>query len=111
MTANLTRRAVMAMALTAALATGACDVTSDASAGATSTTTPKALKVGWSTIYLAPSWMQQTLGMIQDDVDKLKSSGTVASYETFNANGDTSQQIAQIRAMIQQKYDVILVDA
>lgn len=111
MTANLTRRAVMAMALTAALATGACDVTSDASAGATSTTTPKALKVGWSTIYLAPSWMQQTLGMIQDDVDKLKSAGTVASYETFNANGDTSQQIAQIRAMIQQKYDVILVDA
>ncbi|HEX6351773.1 ABC transporter substrate-binding protein [Actinophytocola sp.] len=108
MRARFTRRALMAMAFAAVLTTGACGVDSSEASDSGS---DGGLKVGWSTIYLAPSWMQQTLGMIEDDVEKLKSAGTVASYETFNANGDTSQQIAQIRAMIQQKYDVILVDA
>ncbi|WP_216589193.1 ABC transporter substrate-binding protein [Streptomyces brasiliscabiei] len=97
----------------------ACNVESGStSAGAdkadkSASSAPRAkdLKVGWSTIYLTPSWMQQTLKMLQTDVDKLKSAGKVSSFKTFNANGDTSQQIAQIRAMIQQKYDVILVDA
>jgi ribose transport system substrate-binding protein len=55
--------------------------------------------------------MQQTQAMLQADVDRLKQAGKVESYQTFNANGDTSQQIAQIQAMIQQQYDVILVDA
>jgi ribose transport system substrate-binding protein len=117
MKARTTRRILIAaVALGALLATGACGVdsseSSDAGAGGAATSAaPKALKVGWSTIYLAPSWMQQTLKLLQDDVATLKSAGKVASYETFNANGDSSQQIAQIRAMIQQKYDVILVDA
>lgn len=114
MTAKLTRRALIASAaLFAMLATGACNVDSDsdAAAGSGASTAPKALKVGWSTIYLAPSWMQQTLKMLEDDVATLKAAGKVSGYETFNANGDTSQQIAQIQAMIQQKYDVILVDA
>lgn len=109
MKSQISRRSLVAAALAAVLVTGACGVDSGGETSGGSTT--KALKVGWSTIYLAPSWMQQTLGMITDDVAKLKSAGTVASYETFNANGDTSQQIAQIRAMIQQRYDVILVDA
>ncbi|WP_327589398.1 ABC transporter substrate-binding protein [Nonomuraea sp. NBC_00507] len=116
---RMTRRALIASAaLGALLATAACNVdqgnTTASPAGATggaSSAAPKALKVGWSTIYLAPSWMQQTLQMLEEDVAKLKAEGKVASYETFNANGDTSQQIAQIQAMITQKYDVILVDA
>ncbi|GAA4690731.1 ABC transporter substrate-binding protein [Phytohabitans rumicis] len=114
MRGKLSRRAlVAAAALAAVLTTGACNVDSgnDTPSGSTTSAAAKALKVGWSTIYLAPSWMQQTLKMLEDDVATLKSAGKVASYETFNANGDTSQQIAQIRAMIQQKYDVILVDA
>lgn len=114
MKVRMTRRGLIAAAaLGALLTTAACGVESEAttpSAGASSAA-PKALKVGWSTIYLAPSWMQQTLKMLEDGVAKLKTEGKVASYETFNANGDTSQQIAQIRAMMQQKYDVILVDA
>ncbi|MEU6354737.1 ABC transporter substrate-binding protein [Streptomyces sp. NPDC047072] len=104
-----------AAALCALTALSACDVQSDSAAasgtGSASAATAKDLKVGWSTIYLTPSWMQQTLKMLQSDVDKLKSAGKVSQFKTFNANGDTSQQIAQIRAMIQQKYDVILVDA
>lgn len=103
----------VAASLCALVGVTACDVQSDsdtAKAGA-SASAAKDLKVGWSTIYLTPSWMQQTLKMLQTDVTKLKSAGKVSSFKTFNANGDTSQQISQIRAMIQQKYDVILVDA
>jgi ribose transport system substrate-binding protein len=112
-TGRMTRRALIAAAALCALLTTACNVQpDDTAAGADpASAAPKALKVGWSTIYLAPSWMQQTLKMLEDDVATLKSAGKVASYETFNANGDASQQIAQIRAMIQQRYDVILVDA
>ncbi|MEJ3748825.1 ABC transporter substrate-binding protein [Actinomycetes bacterium KLBMP 9797] len=114
MTQRMTRRTLIAAAaLGALLTTAACGVESEtpAAGAGTASAAPTALKVGWSTIYLAPSWMQQTLKMLEEDVAKLKAAGTVASYETFNANGDTSQQIAQIRAMIQQKYDIILVDA
>uniref|UniRef100_A0AAU2A1V7 ABC transporter substrate-binding protein n=1 Tax=Streptomyces sp. NBC_00093 TaxID=2975649 RepID=A0AAU2A1V7_9ACTN len=120
MNARSVRGAVAVAATLCALAgVAACNVQSDsdsdtaadASDSASGATQAKNLKVGWSTIYLTPSWMQQTLKMLQADVDKLKSSGKVSAFETFNANGDTSQQIAQIRAMIQQKYDVILVDA
>ncbi|WP_405607020.1 ABC transporter substrate-binding protein [Streptomyces sp. NBC_00076] len=105
----------VAASLCALVAVTACDVqsgsdTADSGASA-SPAAAKSLKVGWSTIYLTPSWMQQTLKMLESDVSKLKSAGKVSSFKTFNANGDTSQQISQIRAMIQQKYDVILVDA
>ncbi|MFI7701209.1 ABC transporter substrate-binding protein [Nonomuraea sp. NPDC049480] len=113
---GMTRRALIAAAAGALLATAACNVDSGGTAATpaaagTASAAPKALKVGWSTIYLAPSWMQQTLKMLEEDVARLKGEGKIAGYETFNANGDTSQQIAQIQAMITQKYDVILVDA
>ena len=116
MNAGSVRGAVAVAASLCALAgISACDVQSDSStakSGASaSAVTVKDLKVGWSTIYLTPSWMQQTLKMMEGDVSKLKSAGKVSAFKTFNANGDTSQQIAQIRAMIQQKYDVIIVDA
>ena len=114
MATRTTRRTLIAaVALGALLTTGACNVNSSSAnaGGSASSAAPKALKVGWSTIYLSPSWMQQSLKLLEDDVAVLKGAGKVSGLETFNANGDTSQQIAQIRAMIQQKYDVILVDA
>lgn len=106
----------VAASLCALVTVTACDVKSGGSttAAACASASPAQawnLKVGWSTIYLTPSWMQQTDKMLKDDVEQLKKDGKVADYQVFNANGDTSQQIAQIRAMIQQKYDVILVDA
>lgn len=110
MLARLARAAVVVAAAAALLAATACDVQPNQTGGGGGNKT-KALKVGWSTIYLTPSWMQQTQAMLQSDVDRLKQAGKVESYQTFNANGDTSQQIAQIQAMIQQQYDVILVDA
>jgi ribose transport system substrate-binding protein len=111
MIGRFTRAIVAVTALGTLTATAACGVESGDGGSSGGTGKSKALKVGWSTIYLTPSWMQQTDKMIKDDVAKLKQDGKVADYQVFNANGDTSQQIAQIRAMIQQKYDVILVDA
>jgi ribose transport system substrate-binding protein len=110
MLARLARAALVVAAIAALFGATACDVQSNQAGGGGGNKT-KALKVGWSTIYLTPSWMQQTQTMLQADVDRLTKAGKVASYQTFNANGDTSQQIAQIQAMIQQQYDVILVDA
>ena len=105
-TIRMTRRLLIAAtALCALLTTTACNVeptTTAAGAEATSAA-PKVLKVGWSTIYLAPSWMQQTLKMLEDDVATLKTAGKVASYETFNANGDTSQQIVERLGRQQQR--------
>ncbi|GAA2269381.1 ABC transporter substrate-binding protein [Actinomadura luteofluorescens] len=111
MIGRFTRAAVAVTALGTLAATAACGVDSGDGGSSASAGKSKALKVGWSTIYLTPSWMQQTDKMLKDDVAQLKKDGKVADYQVFNANGDTSQQIAQIRAMIQQKYDVILVDA
>ncbi|MEU8309517.1 ABC transporter substrate-binding protein [Actinomadura sp. NPDC048955] len=111
MIGRFTRAAVAVTALGTLAATAACGVDSGDGGSSASAGKSKALKVGWSTIYLTPSWMQQTDKMLKDDVAQLKQDGKVADYQVFNANGDTSQQIAQIRAMIQQKYDVILVDA
>ncbi|WP_131735785.1 ABC transporter substrate-binding protein [Actinomadura roseirufa] len=111
MIGRFSRAVVATAALGALTAATACGVNSDDKGSSGDAGKSKALKVGWSTIYLTPSWMQQTDKMMKADVDKLKSDGKIGSYQVFNANGDTSQQIAQIRAMIQQKYDVILVDA
>lgn len=110
MIGRFTRAVVAVTALGTLAATAACGVDSG-DEGSSGGDKSKALKVGWSTIYLTPSWMQQTDKMLKEDVAKLKQDGRIADYQVFNANGDTSQQIAQIRAMIQQKYDVILVDA
>ncbi|WP_433475715.1 ABC transporter substrate-binding protein [Spirillospora sp. CA-142024] len=111
MIGRFTRAVVAVTALGTLAATAACGVDSGTEASPGGAGKSKALKVGWSTIYLTPSWMQQTDKMMKDDVAKLKQEGEIADYQVFNANGDTSQQIAQIRAMIQQKYDVIIVDA
>lgn len=104
------RRAIlMALAVGGLLILAACSGSAESSTSSSSKA--KNLKVGWSTIYLTPSWMQQTEKLLTDRVAALKKDGVVSSYKTFNANGDTSQQASQITSMIQQKYDIILVDA
>jgi len=103
------RTVVVLCAMAGLVLASACAGSSDSDgSGATEA---KDLKVGWSTIYLTPSWMQQTEKLLKARVDELTDDGVIASYKTFNANGDTAQQASQIEAMIRQKYDVILVDA
>ncbi|WP_276353225.1 ABC transporter substrate-binding protein [Cohnella caldifontis] len=67
--------------------------------------------IGWSTIYLTPSWMQETNKFLTDRAEYWKSQGVLDKVVVTNANGDTSVQISQIENMISQKYDAILVDA
>ncbi len=95
---------------TAAPAAPAAAPTKAAAAAAPAKKT-KGYTIGWADIYLTPTWMQETLQMIQAEADKFSKDGTISKFQVFNANGDTTQQIAQIQAMIDQGYDAIIVDA
>lgn len=79
--------------------------------GSTTTNSGEGYKIAWSTIYLTPSWMQQTKSMMENRIDKWKEEGVVSEFYIANANGDTSQQIAQIENLIAQKYDAIILIA
>ncbi len=68
-------------------------------------------KIGWSTIYLTPSWMQETSGLMDACIEKYKASGVISDYTIANADGDTSAQISQIENMIAEGYDAIILDA
>jgi ribose transport system substrate-binding protein len=100
----------VASAVTVVVGISACSAQTSASSNSAASS-GKDLKVGWSTIYLSPSWMQETEKLMVTEANTLKKSGNVASFTTINANGDTSEQISQIRTMITQNYNVILVDA
>ncbi|HVL23034.1 MAG TPA: substrate-binding domain-containing protein [Thermomicrobiales bacterium] len=67
------------------------------------------LKIGWSTIYLTPSWMTETSKEIDAELERLKGTGITIEYQVFDANGDTPTQIAQVQTMIDQQYDICLL--
>ncbi len=69
------------------------------------------LKIGWSTIYLTPSWMTETSNEIDAELERMSGNGVEADYQVFDANGDTPTQIAQIQTMIDQQYDICLLIA
>jgi ribose transport system substrate-binding protein len=69
------------------------------------------LKIGWSTIYLTPSWMTETSAEIDAEIERMKGEGVAVEYQVFDANGDTPTQIAQIQTMIDQQYDICLLIA
>ncbi len=67
--------------------------------------------VAWADIYLAPTWMTQTTKTMNDMTAELKKDGLVKDFTIQNANGNVTQQIQQIQAMIDANTDVIIVDA
>ncbi len=69
----------------------------------------KKYKIAWSTIYLTPSWMQQTRKMMEDRIQHWNNNGVPIEFYIANANGDSSQQIAHIENLISQGYDAIIV--
>ncbi|MEG1166173.1 MAG: substrate-binding domain-containing protein [Oscillospiraceae bacterium] len=71
----------------------------------------KGYKIGWSNIYMTPSWMQQVGEYIDARIEHWKAEGVVSEYTLANANGDTATQIAQIENMISQGYDAIVLIA
>jgi ribose transport system substrate-binding protein len=67
--------------------------------------------VAWADIYLAPTWMTQTTQTMNDMAAELKKDGLVKDFTIQNANGNVTQQIQQIQAMMDANTDVIIVDA
>ena len=102
---------VFAIAACGKVSNSANSASPSASTGDNGSAGGKKYVIGWSTIYLTPSWMQQTLKMMENRIDYWKEKGVVDKLVVANANGDTSQQIAQIENMISQKYDAIIIDA
>lgn len=68
-------------------------------------------KIGWSNIYMSPSWMQEVGDYMEERIDYWREQGLIADYTLANANGDTSTQISQIENMISQGYDAIILIA
>ena len=66
-------------------------------------------KIGFSDIYLTPSWMQQMKGMLDTRVDYWKEKGVISEFTLANANGDNSKQIADIQNMVAEGYDAIII--
>lgn len=71
----------------------------------------KPYTIGWADIYLAPTWMGETLKIMNQTADSLKAQGVIGKFSVSNANGQTPQQIQQIQSMIDSKVDAIIVDA
>ena len=67
--------------------------------------------LGWANIYSVPTWMKQTQGTIEQEVDALKKKGLVSNLVITDAQGNANTQIQQIQSMIDSKIDAILVDA
>lgn len=67
--------------------------------------------LGWANIYSVPTWMKQTQGTIEQEVDELKKKGLVSKLVITDAQGNANTQIQQIQSMIDARVDAILIDA
>ena len=67
--------------------------------------------IGWANIYSVPTWMKQTQGTIEAQVEELKKKGLVDKLVVTDAQGDATTQIQQIRSMIDSNVDAIILIA
>jgi ribose transport system substrate-binding protein len=67
--------------------------------------------IGWANIYSVPTWMKQTQGTIEAEVEELKKKGLVSKLVVTDAQGDANTQIQQIRSMIDSNVDAIILIA
>ena len=105
------RRVWGALVVAAVLAAGSLLSTAMAASKCVTAPHKKPYTIGWADIYLAPTWMGETLKIMNETADSLKAQGVVAKFSVSNANGQTPQQIQQIQSMIDSKVDAIIVDA
>jgi ribose transport system substrate-binding protein len=68
---------------------------------------PKPWKWCHSESYQGNPWRVSTTRELERLVDQYKAKGWVSDFEMSDSNGDTSQQIAQIRAFIDKKCSII----
>lgn len=67
--------------------------------------------IGWANIYSVPTWMKQTQGTIEAEVEALKKEGLVDELVVTDAQGDANVQIQQIQSMIDADVDAIILIA
>src|SRR4029079_19744696 len=67
--------------------------------------------IGWANIYSVPTWMKQTQGTIEKEVEELKAKGLVDKLVVTDAQGDANVQIQQIQSMIDADVDAIILIA
>ncbi|MDQ6435263.1 ABC transporter substrate-binding protein [Mesorhizobium sp. LHD-90] len=67
--------------------------------------------IGWANIYSVPTWMKQTQGTIEAQVEELKKKGLVDKLVVTDAQGDANTQIQQIQSMIDSDVDAIILIA
>ena len=67
--------------------------------------------LGWANIYSVPTWMKQTQGTIEQQVEELKKQGLVDKLVVTDAQGDANIQIQQIQSMIDSDIDAIILIA
>lgn len=67
--------------------------------------------IGWANIYSVPTWMKQTQGTIEAEVEALKAKGLVDKLVVTDAQGDANVQIQQIQSMIDADVDAIVLIA
>lgn len=65
--------------------------------------------IGWANIYSVPTWMKQTQGTIEAEVEELKKAGLVDKLVVTDAQGDANVQIQQIQSMIDSDVDAIIL--
>ena len=66
--------------------------------------------IGWANIYSVPTWMKETQGTIEKEVDELKKQGLVSKLVVTDAQGDANTQIQQIQSMVDSNLDAILIE-
>lgn len=67
--------------------------------------------VVWANIYLGPTWMTQTLNLMEEAAADLQDEGLVGDFTVSNADGDSSRQVQQIQSAIDAGADLIVVTA
>lgn len=67
--------------------------------------------IGWADIYSVPTWMKETQGTIEKEVEDLKKQGLVSKLVVTDAQGDANTQIQQIQSMIDSNVDAIILIA
>ena len=93
---------IAAVALAAPLA--ACSGTAGAESG------NDAPKIALSNSFIGNAWRKTMVEGVQAAAEEAKADGKISSFKVVNANGEASEQISQIQALILEKPDVLLVD-
>lgn len=98
---------------TTAAATTGTDSSNQATptAAASTTDTNKGFVVGFANGYWGNTWRSQMVQDFEDRCKEYEKEGILSNYMVSNTEGDATEQLNQINAMIDAKVNAILIDA